>query len=118
MYVHINNLLGDKVNPMPSNIRNTSFINEDEAKKYVSIYYETSDVPNGQKIEITAEGKDLYITNTNGKNKLIYFHEENPWFGIDGSTKLIMFDKEDINTLRLVDGVTKTAIYKRRVNLY
>ncbi len=114
IYVSINDLLRDKVKTLPNTIRNTSLIDEQDAQKYIGTYEETSDTPNGETIEITAEGKDLYITDTEGKNRLLYFHEEKPWFGLYSSAKLFMFDGDENNTLRLINGRKKIAVYNRR----
>jgi len=115
VYVSINDLLGDKVITLPNEIRNTSLKTEQDALSYIGIYDEPSDAPNGRTIEIIAEGKDLYIRNAEGRNikeKLIYFHEEKPWFGY--SSTLILFDEEDKNALRIINGRRKTAVYKRK----
>ena len=116
IYVSINDLLGNKVKTLPNKIRNTSLMTEHDAQKYIGTYEETSDVTNGETIEITAEGKDIYITNAEGKNRLLYFHEEKPWFGLNSSSKLFMFDGDENNTLRLISGRKKIAVYSRRIS--
>jgi hypothetical protein len=113
-YVQINDLLGDKANPLPSKIRNTTLMTEDDAQKYVGIYDESVDAPNGQIIEITAEGKDLFISTERGKKRLLNYHTEKSWFGALKSNDLILFDEENNNTFRLIDDLTKAAIYKKR----
>ncbi len=113
-YVLINDLLGDKVKSEPNKIRKTSLMTEHDAQKYIGTYDEEIKTPNGQSIEITAEGKDLFITDALGKRRLLYFHDEQPWFGYQGN--IIMFDGQENNTLRLITGRQKTAVYRRRIS--
>jgi hypothetical protein len=76
-YVSINELLGDKVNTLPSKIRNTSLSTEQDAQKHIGTYEELSGIHNGETLEITTEGKDLYTTMTTIKEDCYIFMKKN-----------------------------------------
>ena len=107
MYMMINELLGEKARPLPKGIRRTSLADESTAQRLVGFYTKTSGPQNTslrELIEISNEGKDLYIHLESGRKlgPLINVNDEKLWFSIVDGIDIYQFEYNVENKLRVV----------------
>ena len=108
-YIEINEILGKDESELPKEIRLTSVATNEDAARLSGIYELSSGPDNtsvGRQLEVTSEGKDLYITYAGQEQprRLLFYHHEKPWFSMVRSSMLLRFETQGENTLSIING--------------
>ena len=108
-YIQINDILGKDESELPKEIRLTSATTNEDAARLTGTYELSSGPDNtsvGRQIEVTSEGKDLYITyaGLEQPRRLLFYHHEKPWFSMVRSSMLLRFETQGENTLSIING--------------
>jgi hypothetical protein len=108
IYHEINDLLGERSQPIPEIARSTSLNTASEANKYAGTYVltkgpELSSL--GRKIIFESNGNNLHVQLPNkNENQLYVMNESKPWFVIPYNPIVFRFEYHGSNTLSIVSG--------------